>query len=143
MWKSKYKRVYSFARSKGILTFMSSCGSIIDILEGLIEADLKVIQMDQQKNIRVENLNRGFGDKLRLWCVDDIRRYTKKLIAVFERFNSDFIAKRYHSLQGHGQSWYKIAQCQMSLSETAPAFIKSRCILGGRRNLFSLYSWGR
>jgi hypothetical protein len=107
VWKEKYKKVYTFARSKGILTFLHSCGYIIDILEGLIESNLNVIQMDQQENMGVENLSNRFGGRLCFWCpvdiqntmvkgtVEDVKNYAKKLIDYFGKFNGGFIAKWY------------------------------------------------
>lgn len=34
VWKVKYEKVYKFARENGILTFLHSCGYIVDILDG-------------------------------------------------------------------------------------------------------------
>jgi len=120
VWKPKYKKVYSFARSKGILTFLHSCGYIIDILGGLIEAELNVIQMDQQENMGVDRLSELYGGKICFWCpvdiqntmvrgtIEDVRRYARKLIDAFGRFNGGFIAKWYPSPEGPGHTWDKI-----------------------------------
>lgn len=120
VWQPKYKKVYSFARSKGLLTFLHSCGYIVDILEGLIDAQLNVIQMDQQENMGVERLGKLFGGRLCFWCpvdiqntmvrgtVEDVRNYAKNLIDTFGRFNGGFIAKWYPSPQAVGHSWEKI-----------------------------------
>ena len=106
-WKPRYKRVYHYARQKGILTFLHSCGYIIDILGDLIEAELNVIQMDQQENMGVEKLSKLFGGKICFWCpvdiqntmvkgsVEDVKNYARKLIDSFGKFNGGFISKWY------------------------------------------------
>jgi hypothetical protein len=137
VWKPKYKKVYSFARSKGILTFLHSCGYIIDILEGLIEADLNVIQMDQQENMGVEVLSRRFGGRLCFWCpvdiqntmvrgtVEDVRRYARKLIDAFGSFNGGFIAKWYPSPEGPGHTWDKIEAMSDEFVRYGSSFYKN------------------
>ncbi len=96
-FKPRYKRVYSHAMKKGVLPFLHSCGYIIDIVGDLIEADLKVIQMDQQENMGVDNLAERYGGKICFYCpvdiqktmihgtLDEIREYAKKLIMAFGR----------------------------------------------------------
>jgi uroporphyrinogen-III decarboxylase len=124
-WKPQYKKVYTYAREKGLLTFLHSCGYITDILDGLIEANLNVIQMDQQENMGVENLSRRFGGRLCFWCpvdiqktmnkgsVEDVREYARKLIDELGKFNGGFIAKWYPSPEAAGHSWDKIdAMCE-------------------------------
>lgn len=120
VWQPKYKKVYSFARGKGLLTFLHSCGYIVDILDGLIDAQLNVIQMDQQENMGLENLGSRFGGRLCFWCpvdiqntmvkgtIEDVRNYAKKLIDCFATFDGGFIAKWYPSPQAIGHSWEKI-----------------------------------
>jgi len=120
VWKPKYKKVYSFARSKGMLTFLHSCGYIIDILGGFVEANLNVIQMDQQENMGLGRLGEMYGGKLCFWCpvdiqntmvrgtVEDVRRYARRLIDSFGKFNGGFIAKWYPSPDGPGHTWDKI-----------------------------------
>ncbi|MDI7275829.1 MAG: uroporphyrinogen decarboxylase family protein, partial [Anaerolineae bacterium] len=48
LWKPRYARIYRAAHEAGLLTFLHSCGHIVDILDDLIEAGLDVIHMDQQ-----------------------------------------------------------------------------------------------
>ncbi|MBN1445792.1 MAG: hypothetical protein JW957_06770 [Candidatus Omnitrophica bacterium] len=136
VWKSKYKKVYSFARSKGILTFLHSCGYIIDILGGLIEADLNVIQMDQQENMGVDRLSNLYGGKLCFWCpvdiqntmingtVEDVRRYARKLIDSFGKFNGGFIAKWYPSPDAVRHSWDKVNAMSETFVEYGSKFYK-------------------
>jgi uroporphyrinogen decarboxylase len=120
VWKPKYKKVYSFARSKGMLTFLHSCGYIIDILDGLIEANLNVIQMDQQENMGLDNLSSRFGGRLCFWCpvdiqqtmvrgsVEDVKKYARMLIDKFAPSNGGFISKWYPSPEAPGHTWDKI-----------------------------------
>ena len=99
-----------------MLTFLHSCGYIVDILEDLIEAGLSVIQMDQQENMGVELLGERFGGRLAFWCpvdiqqtmvhgtLDDIRAYARKLIERLGCFDGGFISKWYGSPQAVGHS---------------------------------------
>lgn len=108
-FKPRYKKVYHFAHECGILTFLHSCGHIIELLDDFIDAELDVIQMDQQENMGVEKLSKLFGGRLCFWCpvdiqntmikgtVEDVRNYARKLIDSFGKFNGGFIAKWYPS----------------------------------------------
>lgn len=119
-WKPRYKRVYHHAHEKGMLTFLHSCGYIIDLLDDFIDAELDVIQMDQQENMGLENLSRRFGGRLCFWSpvdiqntmitgsVDDVRAYARKLIDGFGRFNGGFIATWYTDPDAVKHSWEKI-----------------------------------
>ncbi|MFH0795910.1 MAG: uroporphyrinogen decarboxylase family protein [Candidatus Omnitrophota bacterium] len=120
VWKPKYEKVYRFARARGILTFLHSCGYITDILGGLIEAGLDVIQMDQQENMGVERLSTLYGGKICFWCpvdiqntmakgnVEDVKRYAVKLIDHFGKFEGGFIGKWYPSPEAVGHPREKI-----------------------------------
>lgn len=120
-WKPRYAKVYGFARKLGLLTFLHSCGHISELLDDLIDAGLQVIQMDQQENMGLEELSRRFGGRICFWCpvdiqgtmvrgsVEDVRRYARKLIDSFGRFNGGFIGKWYPSPEAVGHSWEKIA----------------------------------
>ncbi len=119
-FKPRYARVYRFAHQKGILTFLHSCGYIIDLLEDFIEAELDVIQMDQQENMGMERLAKLFGGRLCFWCpvdiqktmvkgsVEDVQNYAKRLIDTLGKFNGGFIAKWYGSPEAVGHSKEKI-----------------------------------
>lgn len=138
VWKPKYKKVYEFAHSKGILTFLHSCGYIIDILDGLIEAKLNVIQMDQQENMGVENLSKRFGGRLCFWCpvdiqhtmingtVEDVKNYAKKLIDYLGKFNGGFIAKWYPSPKAVNHTWEKIKAMSETFIEYGSKFYRTR-----------------
>jgi len=136
VWKPKYKMVYEYAHSKGLLTFLHSCGYIIDILDGLIESKLNVIQMDQQENMGIENLSNRFGGRICFWCpvdiqntmingtLDDVRNYAKKLIDYFGKFNGGFIAKWYPAPEAIGHSWEKIKVMAETFIEYGGVFYK-------------------
>lgn len=124
-WKPCYRKVYSHAREKGILTFLHSCGYITDILGDFIEAGLDVIQMDQQENMGIERLGRLFGGRITFWCpvdiqktmiygdVEDVRRYARRLMDSLGRFNGGFIAKWYPAPQAVNHDEEKIrAMCE-------------------------------
>ncbi len=120
-FKPRYARVYGYARERGLLTFLHSCGHIADLLDDLIDAGLQVIQMDQQENMGVEELSRRFGGRICFWCpvdiqqvmvhgtVEDVRRYARRLIEAFGKFNGGFIAKWYPSPEAVGHTWEKIS----------------------------------
>ncbi|MFA7159645.1 MAG: uroporphyrinogen decarboxylase family protein [Kiritimatiellia bacterium] len=123
-WKPAYKRVYSHAHGKGMLTMLHSCGNIADLLEHFIEAELDVIQMDQQENMGMENLARRFGGRICFWCpvdiqqtmvrgsVEDVRAYARRLIDTFGKFDGGFMAQWYASPQAIGHTDEKIkAMC--------------------------------
>ncbi|MCM8759404.1 MAG: hypothetical protein NC906_06495 [Candidatus Omnitrophica bacterium] len=124
-----YKKVYQYARKKNILTFLHSCGYIIDLLDDLIDAGLQVIQMDQQENMGLENLDRRFGGKICFWCpvdiqktmntgtVEDVKNYARKLIDTFGKYNGGFIAKWYPSPEAAGHTKEKLkAMCETFVS---------------------------
>lgn len=124
-FKPRYARVYKYARECGLLTFLHSCGCIIDLLDDFIDAELQLIQMDQQENMGLEELAHRFGGRLCFWCpvdiqqtmvkgsLEDIYAYARRLIESFGRFNGGFIAKWYPSPEAIGHSRAKIAaMCQ-------------------------------
>jgi hypothetical protein len=108
-WKPVYYRVYRHAQGRGLLTFLHSCGHIADLLPHFIEADLDVIQMDQQENMGVDSLAERFGGRLCFWCpvdiqntmvngtIDDVRAYARRLIDSFGGSRGGFIAQWYGS----------------------------------------------
>lgn len=110
-FKPVYKRVYHHAHERGMLTLLHSCGHIAELLDHFIEAELDVIQMDQQENMGVEMLAERFGGRIAFWCpvdiqntmvrgsVDEVRAYARRLIDSFGRFNGGFIAQWYASPQ--------------------------------------------
>ena len=115
-WKPAYSKVYEAAHNAGMLTFLHSCGYIVDILDDLIEAGLDVIQMDQQMNMGLDLLRERFAGRMTFWCpvdiqaimcnkpLDEIRQYCWEL---FEKLGSKaggFIPKWYGDPVGAGHS---------------------------------------
>ncbi len=125
IWKPRYARVYHAAHEAGLLTFLHSCGNIVDILDDLIEIGLDVIQMDQQENMGLEMLGERFGGHITFYCpvdiqntmvdgtLDDIRSYCRKMVNCLGRANGGFIARWYGDPVGAGHRQEAIdAMCQ-------------------------------
>jgi hypothetical protein len=114
IWKPRYARVYEAAHKAGLLTFLHSCGNIVDILDDFIEIGLDIIQMDQQENMGLRLLGERFGGRITFWCpvdiqntmvqgtLDDIRQYCQRLVEVLGRPQGGFIAKWYPDPVGAG-----------------------------------------
>ncbi len=119
-FKPVYHRVYHHAHERDLLTFLHSCGHITELLEHFIEAELDLIQQDQQENMGLEELGRRFGGRLCFWCpvdiqqtmvhgtVEDVRVYARKLIDTLGCYNGGFIAKWYPSPDAVDHSQEKI-----------------------------------
>lgn len=117
IWKPGYARVYKAAHEAGLLTFLHSCGYIVDILDDLIEIGLDVIQMDQQENMGLDLLGKRFGGRITFWCPVDIqntmahgspgeiRAYCHRMVATLGRPEGGFIARWYSdpAAVGHSQ----------------------------------------
>jgi len=116
IWKPRYARIYEAAHQAGLLTFLHSCGHIVDILDDLIEIGLDVIQMDQQENMGLELLGERFGGRITFWCpvdiqatmaqgtLDEIREYCRKMTACLGRPEGGFMAGWYGDPEGAGHS---------------------------------------
>jgi len=114
IWKPRYARVYAAAHAAGMVTFLHSCGHILDILDDLIEIGLDVIQMDQQENMGLSTLGERFRGRITFWCpVDiqqtmvygtqqDIRAYCREMVRTLGRPDGGFIAKWYPDPAGAG-----------------------------------------
>ncbi|MDH7569413.1 MAG: uroporphyrinogen decarboxylase family protein [Armatimonadota bacterium] len=113
-WKPCYARVYEAAHAAGMLTFLHSCGYIVDILDDLIEIGLDVIQMDQQENMGLELLSERFAGRITFYCPvdiqqtmahgspDEIRAYCRRMVRLLGRPEGGFIAKWYSDPVGAG-----------------------------------------
>lgn len=125
IWKPRYARVYKAAHDAGLLTFLHSCGYIVDILDDLIEIGLNVIQMDQQENMGLELLGERFGGRITFYSpvdiqktmvhgsLDDIRAYCQKMVKLLGRQNGGFIPKWYGDPVGAGHKQEAIdAMCE-------------------------------
>lgn len=114
IWKPRYARIFGAAREAGLLTFLHSCGYIVDILDDLIEIGLQVIHMDQQENMGLETLGARFGGRLTFFApvdiqktmvygtLDEIRAYCRKMAALLGRPEGGFIPRWYTDPRGAG-----------------------------------------
>ncbi len=78
IWKPAYARIFQAARAAGLLTFLHSCGYIVDILDDLIDIGLQVIHMDQQENMGLELLGQRFRGRLCFFSPVDIQTVMAK-----------------------------------------------------------------
>jgi uroporphyrinogen decarboxylase len=124
-WKPRYQKVYSAAHKAGLLTFLHSCGYIVDILDDLIEEGLDVIQMDQQENMGLELLGKRFGGRITFFNPVDIqntmargnpveiKNYCHEMAKHLAKHNGGFIPKWYPDPKGAGHSQEAIkAMCE-------------------------------
>ncbi len=115
-WKPAYAKVYKAAHDAGMLTFLHSCGYIVEILDDLIDAGLDVIQMDQQQNMGLELLSERFSGRITFWCpvdiqnmmcrgsLEDIRVYAREMFKKLSTPAGGFIAGYYGDPVGAGHS---------------------------------------
>jgi uroporphyrinogen decarboxylase len=115
LWQPRYARVFGAAHARGLKAFLHSCGYILDILPGLIDAGLDVIQMDQQMNMGLDKLSR-FRGRLTFFCpvdiqavmprndLKEIRRYCHRLAEAFAAREGGFIADWYADPAAVGHS---------------------------------------
>lgn len=114
LWKPRYARIFDACHKNGILTFLHSCGYIVEILDDLIEIGLDVIHMDQQENMGLELLGERFGGRITFYApvdiqktmvygtLDDIRAYCRKMTRLLGRPEGGFIARWYTDPVGAG-----------------------------------------
>lgn len=113
-WKPAYAEVYKAAHEAGMLTFLHSCGYIVEILDDLVDAGLDVIQMDQQQNMGLDLLHKRFSGRITFWCPvdiqnmmckgtpDQIKVYARELFAKLSTPAGGFIAGYYGDPRGAG-----------------------------------------
>jgi uroporphyrinogen decarboxylase len=114
IWKPAYARVYAACHQAGLLTFLHSCGYIVDILDDLIGAGLDVISMDQQENMTLDLLSKRFRGRITFYnpvdiqqtmihgSPDDIRAYARRMVKMLSTPQGGFIAKWYTDPLGAG-----------------------------------------
>ncbi|MHB9138294.1 MAG: uroporphyrinogen decarboxylase family protein [Victivallaceae bacterium] len=114
-WKPAYSKIYKTAHEAGMLTFLHSCGYILEILDDLIEAGLDVAQLDQQLNMGLDALS-AYKGRITFWCpvdiqavmphasMDEIRRYCHEMFAKLATPRGGFIAQWYADPRGAGHS---------------------------------------
>ena len=135
IWKPRYARIYEAAHQAGLLTFLHSCGHIVDILDGLIDARLDVVQMDQQENMGLELLGERFAGRLTFWCpvdiqntmargnADEIRAYVRTMTRALARPQGGFICAYYGDPRGAGHTREAIdAMCREFLQVSDEAY---------------------
>ncbi|UCD45299.1 MAG: hypothetical protein JSV27_02020 [Candidatus Bathyarchaeota archaeon] len=69
-----YRRIFGEARSRGMHTFLHSCGNITAIIGPLIEAGLDIIQIDAPHQCGVQWLSENFASKICFDCCIDIQK---------------------------------------------------------------------
>jgi uroporphyrinogen decarboxylase len=116
LWKPRYARIFAAAREAGLLTFLHSCGYIVDILDDLIEIGLQVVHMDQQENMGLELLGSRFGGRLTFFApvdiqktmvngtLDEIRAYCRRMDSQFGGPQGGFMPRWYSDPRGAGHS---------------------------------------
>ena len=107
IWKPRYARIFEAAHNAGLLTFLHSCGHIVDILDDLIEVGLDVIHMDQQENMGLKLLGERFGGRITFFSpvdiqnsmvhgtLDEIREYCRDMVKYLGRPTGGFIPRWY------------------------------------------------
>ncbi len=138
IWKPAYAKVYKAAHEAGMLTFLHSCGHIVDILDDLIEIGLDVIQMDQQTNMGLDLLSERFKGRITFWCpvdiqsvmcgrtLDEIREYCHELFDKLGSKKGGFIPKWYGDPVGSGHSEEAVAaMCEEFLKISKQVYGKS------------------
>jgi hypothetical protein len=132
IWKPRYARIYAAAHDAGMLTFLHSCGYIVDILDDLIEVGLDVIHMDQQENMGLALLSERFGGRITFFApvdiqhtmvhgsLEDIRAYCRDMVRLLGRPQGGVIPRWYSDPAGAGHRQEAIdAMCQEFLRLSA------------------------
>ncbi len=125
IWKPRYARIFKAVHDAGMLSFLHSCGYIVDILDDLIEIGLDVIHMDQQENMGLELLGRRFGGRITFFSpvdiqqtmvhgsLEEIRAYCRQMVRLLGRPNGGFIPRWYSDPVGAGHRQEAIdAMCE-------------------------------
>jgi uroporphyrinogen decarboxylase len=77
MWdeffKPRYKRIFDAAHAAGWHVWMHSCGKVNDIIEGLIEIGLNVINLQQPRALGIEEIGRRFRGRIAFSSLCDIQ----------------------------------------------------------------------
>ncbi len=133
-FKPAFHRVYHHSHERGLLNFLHSCGHVTDLLDHFIEAELDVIEVQQQQNMGLETLAERFGGRICFWCpvdiqntmvrgsVEEVRAYARKLIDSFGCFNGGFIAHWYSDPGAIDHTQEKIDAMSQEFVEYGGAF---------------------
>jgi uroporphyrinogen-III decarboxylase len=114
-WKPAYTKIFKAVHEEGMLTFLHSCGYILEIFDDLIEAGLDVAQLDQQLNMGLDALG-AYKGRITFWCpvdiqavmpnatMDEIKQYCHEMFAALATRQGGFIAQWYADPKGSGHS---------------------------------------
>jgi uroporphyrinogen decarboxylase len=95
LFKEAYRRIFSAARSLGIIVMMHSCGNITEILPDLIEVGVQVVHPLQPEAMDVALCRREFGRDVTFWgglgsqstiplgTPEDVRREVRDRLELF------------------------------------------------------------
>jgi uroporphyrinogen decarboxylase len=72
-FKPRYKRIFDAAHAAGWHVWMHSCGKVNDIIEGLIEVGLNVINLQQPRALGIEEVGRRFRGRIAFSSLCDIQ----------------------------------------------------------------------
>ena len=119
-----------------MMTILHSCGDISSILDDLIDAGSRLIQMDQQQNMDLEYLGKKYKDRITFFCpvdiqntfvegsLDDIRKYCHTMFNALGSKKGGFMAKWYNDPEGVGHRMEAIdAMCLEFLQMSKEVFI--------------------
>jgi hypothetical protein len=73
-FKPRYKRMFEACRQAGWHIWMHSCGKVNDIIGGLIEIGLDVINLQQPTVLGIEDVGRNFAGKICFLSLCDIQK---------------------------------------------------------------------
>ncbi len=73
-FKPRYKRIFDAAHAAGWHVWMHSCGKVNDIIEGLIDIGLDVINLQQPRALGIEEIGRRFRGRIAFSSLCDIQR---------------------------------------------------------------------
>lgn len=109
LWKKYFydrmKDFVDYIHEKGLRYFLHSCGHITYLLDTFVEFGIDVIQMDQQKNMGLDELHKWAGKICFLCPVDiqhsvgmksiDMEKYVEEMISKLGTQHGGFIYKAY------------------------------------------------
>ncbi len=119
-----YQQNWTLAHELGMEVWLHSCGYIIEILPMLIEAGLNVIQMDQQKNMGLDNLCEKVGGRIAFWCPVDIQN---TMVRGSIRDVEEYVKKMTNTLGGHNGGLISMAYTTPEAVEHCPEKTEAMC----------------
>lgn len=93
IFKEKMSKVVDYTHRKNLKFILHSCGNILDIIDDFIEIGIDVLQIDQQRNMGLDNLAKYAG-KICFFCPADIQFMSNNInFESIEKYCSDMISK--------------------------------------------------